>query len=87
MTTPFLPSTLPLLPVPRPLLLYPHLQVTIPLTTNQLSVVLDSIGDNARDQKVEEGSRLVACVPVIEIERRVGRWACGKYLDTQLGCD
>ena len=75
---PFLPSTLPLLPLPPPQVLYPGLQVTIPLSYAHLRVVLDSINQNDREQKVEESSRMVAVVPVMEIERRIGRWACGQ---------
>ena len=79
MSTPFLPSNLPLLPLPPPQVLFPHLQVTIPLPSTHLALVLNSIAQNAKDQKVEDGARLVAVVPVVEIERRVGRWACGEY--------
>jgi ribosomal protein S27AE len=79
MTTPFLPSTLPLLPLPPPQLLFPYLRVTVPLTTAQVSVVLKSVTDNAKVQKLDDAnSRVIAVVPVIEHERRVGRWACGQ---------
>ena len=78
MSTPFLPSTPPPPPLPPPQLLFPHLQVTVPLRAAHLARVLDSIGENTRDQKVEEAGRMIAVVPVVEIERRVGRWACGE---------
>lgn len=79
MSTPFLPSTLPLLPLPPPQLLFPYLRVTVPLTAAQVSVVLKSVTENAKAQKLDDGSsRVIAVVPVIEHERRVGRWACGE---------
>lgn len=87
MSTPFLPSTLPLLPLHPPQILYPHLQVTITLPSSHLALVLDSISDNARDQKVEDSVRMLAVVPVVEIERRIGRWACGEWhLSRRAGC-
>lgn len=84
MSTPFLPSTLPLLPVPRPQLLFPFLSANITLTSAQVAVVVKSITDNAKHHKVDDSAggaadaRLVAVVPVLEIERRVSRWACGQ---------
>ncbi|RSH93124.1 hypothetical protein EHS25_007477 [Saitozyma podzolica] len=75
-TTPFLPSTLPLIPLPPPQVLYPHLRVTLPLRPSHLAVVLSSIAENAQNQKIEDGARLVGVVPVVESERRIGRWAC-----------
>ena len=75
---PFLPSTLPLLPLPPSQVLYPNLQVSISLLSSHLSLVLISIAENAKAQKVENGGRMIAVVPVVEIERRVGRWACGE---------
>jgi len=75
MTSQFLPSTLPLLPLPPPQVLFPYLRVTLTLTSPQLAVVLNSIAENARNQKLDDGARLLAVVPVVEIERRVGRWA------------
>ncbi|ORX37547.1 Lon protease C-terminal proteolytic domain-domain-containing protein [Kockovaella imperatae] len=75
-SSPFLPSTLPLLPLPPPQVLYPNLQVSVPLPSAQLALVLNSIADNAKTQKAEDSGRMIAVVPVVEIERRVGRWAC-----------
>jgi len=77
-TTPFLPSTLPLLPLPPPQVLYPFLQVTTALPSSHLVILLNSIAENVKDRRGEDGSRMVAVVPVIEIDRRVGRWACGE---------
>lgn len=71
----FLPSTLPLLPLPPPQVLFPYLRVSVTLPPPQVALVLNSIAENARQQKVDDGSRLLAVVPVVEIERRVGRWA------------
>lgn len=71
----FLPSTLPLLPLPPPQVLFPYLRVSVILPASQVALVLNSISENARIQKLEDGSRLLAVVPVVEIERRVGRWA------------
>lgn len=76
-TTPFLPSTLPLVPLPPNQLLFPHLQVTTSFPGSHLAVVLNSIAENVKDRKESDGSRMVAVVPVYEIDRRVGRWACG----------
>ena len=76
--TPFIPSTLPLVPLLPPQVLFPYLQVTVTLPASHLSVILQSVAKNATDQKVEEGANIVAVVPVVEIERRVGRWACGR---------
>jgi ATP-dependent Lon protease len=75
MTSQFLPSTLPLLPLPPPQVLFPYLRVTLTLSSQQLAVVLNSIAENARNQKIDDGARMLAVVPVVEIERRVGRWA------------
>jgi ATP-dependent Lon protease len=75
MSTQYLPSTLPLLPLPPPQVLFPYLRVSLSLTQAQLTVVLKSIADNARHQKLDDGVKLIAVVPVVEIERRVGRWA------------
>lgn len=81
MSTLFLPSTLPLLPLPPPQVLFPYLRVSLILTAQQTALVLNSISENSRAQKLAEGSnsspgsRLIAVVPVVEIERRVGRWA------------
>lgn len=71
----FLPSTLPLLPFPPPQVLFPYLRVSLVLPAQQLALVLNSIAENTRTQKLDDGSRLLAVVPVVEIERRVGRWA------------
>lgn len=83
MSTPFLPSTLPLLPVPGPQLLFPFLSANITLNSAQVTVVVISITDNAKKHKLDDqtggaDARLVAVVPVLEIERRVGRWDCGE---------
>jgi ATP-dependent Lon protease len=78
-SNPFLPSTLPLLPLPPPQLLYPYLTISVPLSSSHLALVMDSIADNVRDQKVEDAARMIAVVPVVEIERRIGRWACGEF--------
>ena len=75
MTTQYLPSTLPLLPLPPPQVLFPYLRVSLSLSSAQLNVVLKAIADNARIQKLEDSVKLLAVVPVVEIERRVGRWA------------
>ena len=75
MSTPFLPATLPLLPLPPPQVLFPHLQVRLPLASAQLAVVLTSLAENTAKHKLEDGSRVIGVVPVVEIERRVGRWA------------
>lgn len=75
MSSLFLPSTLPLLPLPPPQVLFPYLRVSVVLPSQELALVLNSIAENARTQKVDDGSRLIAVVPVVEIERRVGRWA------------
>jgi len=75
MTTQYLPSTLPLLPLPPPQVLFPYLRVSLSLNSAQLNVVLKAIADNARLQKLEDSVKLLAVVPVVEIERRVGRWA------------
>jgi ATP-dependent Lon protease len=75
MTTQYLPSTLALLPLPPPQVLFPYLRVSLSLNAAQLNVVLKSIADNARVQKLDDGVKLLAVVPVVEIERRVGRWA------------
>ena len=72
----FLPSTLPLFPLAPPYLLYPSLTLSIPITPSHLSALLDSINQNATHQKsTGDAARTVAVVPVVEIERRVGRWA------------
>lgn len=78
-STPFLPSTLPLLPLAPPQVLFPYLQVIVPLQSTHLALVLNSIAQNAKTHKIEDAGGLLAVVPVIEIERRVGRWACGEY--------
>lgn len=75
MSTQYLPSTLALLPLPPPQVLFPYLRVSLSLNAAQLNVVLKSIADNARVQKLDDGVKLLAVVPVVEIERRVGRWA------------
>jgi ATP-dependent Lon protease len=75
MTTQYLPSTLTLLPLPPPQVLFPYLRVSLSLNSAQLAVVLKSIADNARVQKLDDSVKLLAVVPVVEIERRVGRWA------------
>lgn len=80
MTTPFLPSTLPLFPLPPSQLLFPHLSITTTIPGTHLAVVLNSIAENVKTTKGEDGSRMVAVVPVYEIDRRVGRWACGESL-------
>lgn len=79
-STPFLPSTLPLLPLAPPQVLFPYLQVVVPLQSTHLALVLNSIAQNAKTHKIEDAGGLLAVVPVIEIERRVGRWACGECL-------
>lgn len=80
-TTPFLPSTLPLVPLPPNQVLFPHLQVTTTLPGSHVAVILNTIAENVKDRKGEDGSRMVAVVPVYEIDRRVGRWACGESAD------
>jgi len=75
MSTQYLPSTLALLPLPPPQVLFPYLRVSLSLNAAQLNVVLKSIADNARVQKLDDGVKLLAVVSVVEIERRVGRWA------------
>ncbi|KAK8849818.1 ATP-dependent protease La [Kwoniella newhampshirensis] len=78
MTTPLLPSSLPLIPLPPPQVLYPHLRATISLTSTQLAQVLESVAQNAGKERSGQGGegRVVGVVPVVEIERRVGRWGC-----------
>jgi len=65
--------------LPPPQLLYPYLTISVPLSSSHLALVMDSIADNVRDQKVEDAARMIAVVPVVEIERRIGRWACGEF--------
>lgn len=79
MSTSFLPPTLPLLPLPPPQVLYPFLHVSLTLPAGHIATLLHSIAENVKERKGEEGSRMVAVVPVYEIDRRVGRWACGMF--------
>ena len=100
---PFLPPTLPLLPLATPQLLFPFLSVSIQLKEDEIALILKAVGENghldapspasrANTQGVKEGDkpedrvwegkkvlakgeRMVAVVPVLEIERRIGRWA------------
>ena len=73
----FLPASLPLLPLSPPQLLYPFLTVTLNLPTAQLDLLLDAIKANVGKHQLENAA-FVAVVPVVEIERRVNRWATGK---------
>ncbi|WWD20449.1 ATP-dependent protease La [Kwoniella shandongensis] len=77
MTTPFLPSSIPLVPLPPPQVLFPHLRASIPLTSTQLSLVLESVQTNSEKERKKVGGvegRTVGVVPVLDIDRRVGRW-------------
>lgn len=96
-STPFLPATLPLLPLPPPYVVFPHLTISYTLSAVQAAVVIQSISENARKHKSHSGlpsakqaggtdiasgdmDRMVGCVPVVDIERRIGRWATGELL-------
>lgn len=76
---PYLPPKLPLLPVGRPHVLYPFLQVHVPLTTDAVNSILATITDQADIHKTDPRDRVVAAVPVDDNDRRLGRWACGTY--------
>ncbi|WVQ95874.1 ATP-dependent protease La [Kwoniella sp. CBS 9459] len=76
MTTPLLPSSIPLIPLPKPNLLYPHLPASIPLSSVQLGLVLDAVSRNLGGKGGNGERRVVGVVPVLEGDRRVGRWAC-----------
>lgn len=75
---PYLPPTLPLLPVQRPHVLYPFLQVHVPLTTDAVNSILATITEQADLHKTDPRDRIVAAVPVDDNDRRLGRWACGE---------
>ncbi|WVW87102.1 ATP-dependent protease La [Kwoniella bestiolae CBS 10118] len=76
MTTPLLPSSLPLIPLPSPQVLYPHMGLTIPLSTTQLTLVLNAVQSNLNGKGGNGERGMVGVVPVAEGDRRVGRWAC-----------
>ncbi|WVF68322.1 ATP-dependent protease La [Kwoniella sp. CBS 6097] len=76
MTTPLLPSSIPLIPLQKPHLLYPHLPASIPLSSTQLGLVLDAASKNLGGKGGNGERRVVGVVPVVDSDRRVGRWAC-----------
>ncbi|WWC95654.1 ATP-dependent protease La [Kwoniella sp. B9012] len=76
MTTPLLPSSLPLIPLPPPQVLYPHMGITIPLSTTQLAQVLNAVQSNLGGKGGNGERGMVGVVPVAEGDRRVGRWGC-----------
>ncbi|OCF34404.1 ATP-dependent protease La [Kwoniella heveanensis BCC8398] len=76
MTTPLLPSSIPLIPLQKPRLLYPHLPASIPLSSTQLGLVLDAVSKNLGGKGGNGERRVVGVVPVVDGDRRVGRWAC-----------
>lgn len=74
----YLPPTLALFPLPKPLVLYPFLQVTVPVATEVVGHLLATISEQNEAAKADSRDRFVAAVPVSEGDRRVGRWACGE---------
>lgn len=74
----YLPPALALLPLPKPHVLYPYLQVSITLTTDVVSHLLATLSEQTETHKAETRDRYVAAVPVTEGDRRIGRWACGE---------
>ncbi|TYJ51881.1 ATP-dependent protease La [Cryptococcus floricola] len=80
LTTPLLPSSIPLLPLPPPQVLYPFLRTSFHLSQHQLDNVLDALlgpEDQGGDGEVAVvKGRIVAAVPVADGDSRVGRWAC-----------
>lgn len=73
----YLPPTLALLPLPKPHVLYPFLQVTVTLPTEVVGHILATISEQTEANKLDSRDRFVAVVPVSDGDRRVGRWACG----------
>ncbi|WVQ84837.1 ATP-dependent protease La [Cryptococcus sp. DSM 104549] len=78
MAAPLIPSSLPLVPLPPPQVLYPFLRASIPLTSTQLALVLDALphdkAEKNKDVEVRVDGQIVGVIPVAEGERRVGRW-------------
>ncbi|WWC66051.1 ATP-dependent protease La [Kwoniella dejecticola CBS 10117] len=76
MTTPLLPSSLPLIPLRPPQVLFPHLRASIPLSSTQLALVLDAVQSNLGGKGGNGERGIVGVVPVADHDRRVGRWGC-----------
>ncbi|KAL7425255.1 hypothetical protein Q5752_000943 [Cryptotrichosporon argae] len=66
----YLPPQLLLVPLPRPHVLFPFLQVTLVLSRQQAEHVRASLAE------LPDGAMAVAAVPVADHDKRVGRWAC-----------
>jgi len=75
----YLPPTLALVPLPKPHVLYPFLQATIPLPQEVVGHLLATLSEHNEAAKADTRDRFVAAVPVADGERRVGRWACGEF--------
>ncbi|KAL1412599.1 hypothetical protein Q8F55_000346 [Vanrija albida] len=71
----YLPATLALIPLPKPVVLFPFLQVSITLGTEAVSHILSGLSEQSESAKQDSRERYVAAVPVAEGDRRVGRWA------------
>jgi hypothetical protein len=72
-----LPPKLPLLPLPSPVVLFPHLLHAVTLNADELSSVLSAVATNlGTDGK---SSRVVGCVPVDKDGGRKGRWGVGGF--------
>ncbi|WRT69873.1 ATP-dependent protease La [Kwoniella shivajii] len=76
MSTPLLPSSLPLLPLSPPQVLFPHLRATIPLTSSQLALVFDAVQSNLGGKGGNGERGMVGVIPVDKSDRRIGRWGC-----------
>ncbi|WVR07914.1 ATP-dependent protease La [Kwoniella sp. DSM 27419] len=76
MTAPLLPSALPLVPLSPPQVLFPHLRATLSLTSVQLALVLDAVAENLGGKGGNGERQMVGAVPVLDHDRRVGRWGC-----------
>ncbi|WWC73858.1 ATP-dependent protease La [Kwoniella pini CBS 10737] len=76
MTTPLLPSSLPLIPLRSPQVLFPHLRASIPLSSTQLSLVIDAVQSNLGGKGGNGERGMIGIVPVADHDRRVGRWGC-----------
>lgn len=75
--TMLLPPRLPLLPLPPPVVLYPHLLHAATLSADELSSILSAVAVNlGTDGK---GSRVVGCVPVDKDGGRKGKWGVGEW--------
>ncbi|WWC92630.1 ATP-dependent protease La [Kwoniella dendrophila CBS 6074] len=82
MTTPLLPSSLPLIPLSPPQVLFPHLRASIPLTSNQLTSVLDAVQSNLGGKGGNGERGMIGVIPVADGDRRVGRWGCAARIKT-----